>query len=246
MFSVVPALTDAAAQNSTRLVPQFQKADQDHIVTSTSPLRPPVSPITPVTTLAQLATSTTAYSTSPIKQPDLIDRPSPISISESDNPDAVALRAAISILQVQRNKSKRDLQTLQQLKDSALKEPELFVEELVTGKLKHAEDHTNPLQATFEGDSDEDEMDSTPTETSNFARVPSMQDVVRCPPVNWAKYHILGEPLDKIHEEQRRKPTSGETARNVHVVAAPYSPFQDKPVEQAHPMQTRRGSKKPG
>ncbi len=246
MPSVTSVVTSAGSQNVMTSTAQAPKADQNHDEDSTSPQRPPVSPITPVTTFVQLSTATTTYNTSSLKQPDFIERPSPISISESDNPDAVALRAAISVLQVQRDKSKRDLQTLRQLKTGALREPELFVEELLTGKLNHGQDRSNPLRATFEGDSDEDEMDLTPADTSSFARIPSMQDVVRCPPVNWAKYHIMGEPLDRMHEEQRRKPNSGETARNEHVVAAPYSAFQDKPVEQVHPMQTRRGSKKPG
>jgi len=57
---------------------------------------------------------------------------------------------------------------------------------------------------------------------------------VRTPPVNWAKYHIVGPPLDRMHEEQRRNPTLGELRRDEaerapdHVVAAPYRPFVDK------------------
>ena len=67
-----------------------------------------------------------------------------------------------------------------------------------------------------------------------FARIPGAQNVVRMPRINWDKYHIVGEPLDAMHEQQRRWPGSstaflgGEQGRGREfAVAAPYSPFYD-------------------
>jgi hypothetical protein len=52
--------------------------------------------------------------------------------------------------------------------------------------------------------------------------------------VNWEKYHIVGEPLDKLHEEQKKWPGQSEPPRTQsgarvppHTIAAPYSPFND-------------------
>jgi hypothetical protein len=87
------------------------------------------------------------------------------------------------------------------------------------------------------------------------------------PPINWAKYQIVGEPLDKMHQEQVLRPSTGEpqplpsqsqsqsrpayydsTGERApeHVLAAPYRPLVDKldnnnnnPVKQA-----RGGTKK--
>lgn len=99
---------------------------------------------------------------------------------------------------------------------------------------------------------------------ADFARIPGPQNVVRMPHVNWDKYHIVGEPLDRMHEQQRRWPGSfayGQNRGRESTVAAPYSPFLDA-LEEAdgsrkdsitpthlasatgtiseHPMETRR------
>ena len=70
--------------------------------------------------------------------------------------------------------------------------------------------------------------------------IPGSQNIVRMPPVNWAQYHIVGESLDKLHEEQRRRPVGGEVVGEEemrprerergeeHVIARPYDPFVDK------------------
>lgn len=67
-----------------------------------------------------------------------------------------------------------------------------------------------------------------PTQHVDFSNIPSPQDVVRCPPIEWAKYHILGEPLDKLHKEQRMRPGVGGHQGRESVIAAAYSPFADK------------------
>lgn len=193
-----------------------------------------------------------------------MSHPLPISVPEEDNADAQALRAALAVLQIQRDKSARDIKTLATLKEAAAKDPEHFVSEMLAGKLGHRTQPDDPLAPTLESDhssaeddddddEDDDEDDNHMQTTSDgtpdkLPKFPTRQNIVRCPPVNWAKYHVLGESLDKLHDEQRRRPTLGEPsmgdwAGRDHMIAAPYSPWQD-PL-QLHPMQTRKGSKKP-
>ena len=103
-----------------------------------------------------------------------------------------------------------------------------------------------------------------------FDRIPGPQTVVRMPHVNWDKYHVVGEALDSMHEQQRRWPGSfeyGQERGREHVVAAPYSPWLDSldgqqrwnteqrndsivtpvnattPTVSEHIMETRRGVK---
>lgn len=76
------------------------------------------------------------------------------------------------------------------------------------------------------------------TNDSSKMTIPDPQNVIRMPPVNWAQYHVVGESLDRLHEEQRLRPTGGIPAggdpssllastRKEAVVAAPYDPFVD-------------------
>lgn len=63
-----------------------------------------------------------------------------------------------------------------------------------------------------------------------FGQIPGPQNIVRMPYVNWDKYHISGESLDALHEQQRKWPGSfnyGQDRGREHVVAAPYSPWLD-------------------
>jgi len=63
-----------------------------------------------------------------------------------------------------------------------------------------------------------------------FSQIPGAQNVVRMPHINWEKYHIVGDVLEQIHEQQRRWPgVSGDVQDRGREfgVAAPYSPFQD-------------------
>jgi hypothetical protein len=48
------------------------------------------------------------------------------------------------------------------------------------------------------------------------------------PPVNWNKYGIVGEPLERIHAQQTKFPASPPFAQREHAIAAPYSPFLDR------------------
>ena len=106
---------------------------------------------------------------------------------------------------------------------------------------------------------------------ADFSQIPGPQNVVRMPHINWEKYHIVGEPLDRMHEQQRRWPGSsfayGQDKGREYAVAAPYSPFYDQlegrdangsrkdsvapshalatptGTVSEHPMETRRSSK---
>ncbi|KAF1842687.1 uncharacterized protein K460DRAFT_289308 [Cucurbitaria berberidis CBS 394.84] len=224
---------------------------------SASPDRPPVSPITPTVSVAQLApVEPTAARPRVVAPPTATFRQQPpsVPISESENPDAIALRSAISLLQLQREKSKRDLKALEELKAAAVSDPQAFARSLqeqraqasqsyhdiltptLSGLVDPAQDHEQDIKA--EQPSTDERKDSAATGAklgpAKIPAIPQPQNVVRCPPVNWAKYHIVGEPLDKLHEEQKKWPGAAEPPRAKsgmrappHTVTAPYSPFTD-------------------
>lgn len=248
----MPALT-LATEKARR--PSQTAGDQgQEEARSSTPPRPSYSPVTPVFPHATLA-SRTSTSDQNSRLPDFTTEPSPVPISESDNPDAIALRSAISVLQMQRQQSLRDIRNLDKMKKAAVANPEAFAIELTAGSLSSRKtDGLLNLSPPLDESPDDDEMDfDTPQNSektsgdSDFGKIPFPQNVVRCPPINWAKYHIVGASLDKLHEEQRRRPSAGEPRRGEppqrapeHVVAAPYRPFVDK-LEPA--MRTRSGSK---
>ncbi|KAF2013143.1 hypothetical protein BU24DRAFT_330710, partial [Aaosphaeria arxii CBS 175.79] len=227
---------------------------------SQSPDRPPISPLTPTTSASQLHIPDPPVSPAHTLPPPLTatfrEQPPSLPISESENPDAIALRSAISLLQLQREKSKRDLKALEDLKSAAVSDPTAFVKSLHEQRSRPSPFGTDPLgptladtaglvseertgngqpqknggnhksHANVEADSDGEEGQAT-----QFPAIPTPQNVIRCPPVNWAKYHVVAEPLDKMHEEQKRWPGSAEPPRTgtgrrapPHAVAAPYSP----------------------
>lgn len=216
---------------------------------STTPPRPSYSPVTPTMTHASLNVASNPLSDSNVSEPQWMDEPEAIPLSLDENTDAIALQATLGVLQLQKQQSVRDIRILKKARDAALEHPEVFLEDLKAGKL------TKPPQPpvvaiTSDNDSDSDahsadNNDSVATRP-DFGPLPEMQDVVRCPPINWAKYHVVGESLDKLHEEQRRRPDPGEPRTDdrppEHAISAPYNHFTDK-VELPPPMQTRSGSK---
>ncbi|KAL8903237.1 MAG: hypothetical protein Q9171_007472 [Xanthocarpia ochracea] len=203
---------------------------------SDSPTSPPFSPITPVM-LNEFPPQSSKY-----HNPSEAAEVRPLQpFSESDNPDAIALRSAISVLQIQRQQALRDLNTLEKGKKLATSDPKAFATALIAGDIK--EISTGPLssQKSFSLHSDDvqeqsEEQSVSDTEThekttrSVFGDIPGPQDIVRCPPINWAKYHVLGQPLDTLHEEQRRRPINGEgqIRGEQHVIAATYNPLKDR------------------
>lgn len=205
--------------------------------------------------------------------------PQPVPISESTNSDAIALRAAMSILQLQRQQALRDMQTLEKQKEAAIANPEAFARDVASGKIKargmrdilgpvgEMKDVVNGSNPRHKGgldghavddamdgeemDDSGDEDDKSEVANDNaFGEIPSEQNVVRMPPINWAKYHIVGESLDKLHEEQRSRPVAGQPLRDEdlrprqrapeHVIASPYDPWRDK-LEAKEKGRTRSG-----
>ncbi|MCJ1388041.1 hypothetical protein MMC18_000885 [Xylographa bjoerkii] len=219
---------------------------------SESPSAPPYSPITPVMPSATLAPAPIHHAEHFPAPPT--ERPAPVPISESDNPDAIALRSAISVLQIQRQRTLRDLQTLERQKTVAAADPQRFAHELSSGNVKSASSRgilggENSDFLDYQTDLSRD--DSGTRESTSFGIIPAPQNIVCCPPVNWAKYHIVGGALDNLHEEQRSRPWSGEQRRDFetsgesdHVIAAPYRPWADQIP--ASPARTRSvGNKGP-
>lgn len=243
-----------------------------------TPPCPPYSPVTPV--LSQLApvpgltpivpppgptpdaaTNLASYtSPSPTSQyypphpqpssPIFMPQPAPIPISESENPDAIALRSTLSILQLQKQQSIRDIQKLDRMKEAAAADPEGFAKELAAGNLT-AREKGGFIEFSDEGDdSVEDKASGESERKSRFGKIPNPQNVVRMPPVNWAKYQIVGESLNKIHDEQLRRPALGEPRREgpsqrapEHLLASPYRPLVDKLETPVKGKSTNKGRK---
>ncbi|CAG8902710.1 unnamed protein product [Penicillium egyptiacum] len=226
-----------------------------------TPPRPPYSPVTPVFAhLAPVASNEPSivpppaspsptshlppqtypnysHPPPPPNPPVFKPQPPPVPISASENPDAIALRSAISILQMQKQQSLRDIQALDRMKEAAAADPEGFANELAAGRLK-TEDRGAVIQFSEDDARDDEENEEGSKRTtldgssaSNFGHIPVPQNIVRMPPINWAKYQVVGEPLDRMHEEQLRRPSSGEPRRQrapEHVLASPYRPLVDQ------------------
>ena len=201
----------------------------------------------------------------PPNQPQAQQPPPPQPILMSDNPDAIALRAAMSVLQIQRQQALKDMKTLETQKEKALEAPETFAQDVRDGKIKmRGMEGIIPTQGIPSVPDENSQMDGsdemkgiseeTGTKSDPFGDIPSAQNVVRMPPVNWAKYHVVGESLDKLHDEQRARPSPGYPSREEDtrprerapesVVAAPYNPWEDKVQEK--PARAKTGAKKKG
>ena len=156
------------------------------------------------------------------------------------------------------------MKTLEVQKGKALADPEAFARNVNEGKIK-ARNMAGIIPSLDEQDGAESNDDEMDTDNENlekevleskrndsFGTIPSAQNVVRMPHVNWAKYHIVGEPLDKLHDEQRARPNPGQPQRNEDlrprdrapesVIAAPYNPWTDKIGEK--PTRRKNAAKK--
>lgn len=275
----IPSPTDASVSPKDSTVDTSQGSEKDSTSQSQTPDRPTVEPITPTEELAapvpatappkqQQHAHTTQQPTTFIRQPPSL----PIS---DDNPDVIALRSAIGILQIQREKSKRDIKALEELKAAAVRDPEAFARHIQAQSKQTANINADILGPTLADtlgergggadghaggarnwDERKDSAGLSPPEEDSDSKqlppIPQPQNIVRCPPINWAKYHIVGEPLDKLHEEQKKWPGASEPPRTqqgkrapAHAVATPYSPFADGVVDPTATPATRGVKKSP-
>ncbi|KAL2134758.1 hypothetical protein VTI74DRAFT_10914 [Chaetomium olivicolor] len=302
----MPGLTIAtgAPTASTSATTTNPRRGSSSSARASSPPRPPISPITPTlgpahapgsgATGPPTATTSTKNNTNTI--PDFalgrpvythttqtnqvgIAPPPAQPIDFDSNPDVLALKNAITILQLQKARATADIQSLNRAKEAALANPEAFIVDLTTGRVRVEGD---PLlsgarvggQANDETDtdtdsassSDEDDATSQPprhtisngdplianakttslrngappsprskhrlpqkptgkphpspsdtlsSKTTNtqpppWQSLPKPQTIVRCPPINWSQYGVVGSSLDKLHAEQLAAPTPGQ------------------------------------
>lgn len=162
-----------------------------------------------------------------------MDEPEASPVDLEENPDAMAMRAAISILQMQRQQTLKDMKDLNKMKRTALQQPEAFMTDLQAGKLTPTQRSGIDVDVDVD-DEDSDEQRDDPPDANAFGQMPAAQNVVRAPPVEWSKYHIVGEPLDRMHEIQRQYPgfkeemLDAEQKPQPHAIAEPYRAFADK------------------
>ncbi|KAL4771592.1 hypothetical protein BDW60DRAFT_60196 [Aspergillus nidulans var. acristatus] len=284
-----PAINRPGADSTVPTTMQSNQANQDNETQRPgTPPRPPYSPVTPVFAhLAPVQyPSTTNGTTQPIVPPTTSPSPTsqvpptppnpsslpprapptfapepppPVPISESDNPDAIALRSAISILQLQKQQSLRDIQTLERMKEAAAKDPERFARELVDGKLARKEQggFIDFSHEEEDRDGDTESPEGGSLRSSELGTLPAAQNIVRMPAINWAKYQVVGESLDKMHEEQLRRPSLGEPRRDeapapasatpapapLYLLASPYQPLVDKLENSTKAKGSNKGKK---
>lgn len=171
----------------------------------------------------------------------------------------------MSILQIQRQQALRDMTTLEEQKRKALSDPDGFARGVNEGRIRSRRVEGIVPAAGDRGDGETNSIDDDDDETAEhvgsekadgaaFGAIPGAQNVVRMPPVNWSKYHIVGESLDKLHEEQRARPSEGRVARDEDLrpggrqreeeslVAGPYNPWVDRVGERMG--RTRSGAKR--
>lgn len=208
-----------------------------------SPTQPPYSPLTPVLAAAPVNLKPPSPPPRPLQtfahvQPDATFIPppaAPLEVLDFDtNPDVLAVKSAISILQLQRQNATQHIQDLHRLKNQALQDPAAFIGALERGEIRKAGDAVYPaLGVTADDKEDEDEeygddnaegrenaqcetniLNGSPTaKRPSFPPLPQPQKVVSTPAINWAKYGIVGDSLDKLHEDQLQNPTPGSPAK---------------------------------
>ncbi|EPE36355.1 hypothetical protein GLAREA_05693 [Glarea lozoyensis ATCC 20868] len=213
-----------------------------------SPLeRPPVSPLTPTKEKESPSAQPPRQTyTHPTQQPQVaIPLPPLEPIVFEDNPDVIALKSTIAILQIQARNATADIRTLKKVKERAVQNPKEFTDALVNGELG-GQGPSVPMYHDYDSEDSEDEKPEGGEEGNRkWPTLPKAQNVVRCPPINWTQYAVAGESLDKLHNDQVARPNEGmprKTGANGELVfqgdglkratdfgiAAPYSPLTDR------------------
>lgn len=148
-----------------------------------------------------------------------------------------------------------------------MEDPEGFARALAAGKVRTRSDQLFAPSGMDDDDDDDDDegekvesrkveaRDSVKRESEGdhmsdgfnekpWPTIPTPQSVVRCPPINWTQYAVIGDSLDKLHADQQARPTDGLPAKpgpdgnlifnegprrlSEAVVAAPYTPGKDR------------------
>ncbi|TQV95708.1 Major facilitator superfamily transporter [Cordyceps javanica] len=264
----MPALTIPTDKNAPATAATAAPATTATTTTSqpraaSPPNGPPMSPITPPLHATRLpGDGSTASSRQPLthttqQTPATLPlAPGPEPIDFDANPDTIALKSAIAVLQLQRQRATADIRALSSAKEAAVDDPEAFVQDLVAGRVNQPAAGIRGATTSDDGDGDgdqeqEQEQEDTPAQqrqqTKQWATLPRPQDVVRCPPINWSQYAVVGDSLDKLHAEQVARPTQGTPAAYIpgHAgmyefrggdgrqeayqgVAVPYNPVKDR------------------
>ena len=150
-------------------------------------------------------------------------RPEPLDFDA--NPDVLALQSTIAILQIQRRKALADMHTLKAARDAALADPSAFVADLGAGRVRGEADPLFGGGGGGGGSGGGDDSDSSCSSGEEgegasaaataskkpppWSSLPQPQNVVRMPPVNFDKYGVVGDVLDKLHHEQLTRPPQG-------------------------------------
>ncbi|TDZ27025.1 hypothetical protein Cob_v000712 [Colletotrichum orbiculare MAFF 240422] len=271
------------SNNSYRICAQSTStscgADPSAILPLVIPRPAPISPITPTLPPARLPDPVPPFAAdrpvlthnaqAPIAAAAALPPPRPEPIDFDSNPDVLALKSAISILQLQQKKATADVQRLNKAKNAAVQDPAAFIADLKAGRVHTEGDKLFP--DSDDSDSDDDGAEGKKPEPAGGVKpeegsasqaklpeqpqkqepkpwesLPKPQNVVRCPPINWSQYAVVGESLDKLHNEQKARPSQGAPAtlgasgtyeftgvpggnqRPYPGVAAPYTPGKDR------------------
>ncbi|KAF2720634.1 hypothetical protein K431DRAFT_88370 [Polychaeton citri CBS 116435] len=139
------------AQSQPQLQPQPQPQPQSHLQAQQQPAgKQPKSNIKPT---------------------EFIPQPPNLPFSGDDATDALALRAAISSLQLQRQRAQNDIKQLDKIRKLALADPQHFRHELVAGKLKEIKDRTSTFEQVEDyNDDDDDDVDDDESDEDEVHR----------------------------------------------------------------------------
>ena len=170
----------------------------------------------------------------------------------------------MSILKMQRRQAEQEIVILSKQRDAALQDPKAFAEALRSDQVKMRDSAgTGGIGGFDESEDDEDAQDKgtgiekkerstspaspmTPsTPPHSFGPIPTPQNVVRTPKINWAKYHVMSKPLENMHKAEIQNPTEGRPRTDQDlkqeisrmqglgrqgeaVLTAPYDPWKDE------------------
>jgi hypothetical protein len=103
-------------------------------------------------------------------------------------------------------------------------EVEQLLKALQVGSKKENKDDTEPGAEKDKTEDSKMEDDKGAADDEDYPRFPTPQNIIRTPAINWAKYGILGDTLDNMHEEQKTNPTLGEPERLASRNSQPATP----------------------